>query len=130
MKKIILKHFSEIKKILNDSDHLIEDVEKISLFLKEKIKKKNKVYVYGNGGSFADASHFVGELTATYSSKKRKSLPFMLLGSNLAALTGWSNDFKFENYVVREFAANVKKNDVLFLFVLYNICLELKLYYE
>ena len=116
MKKIILKHFSEIKKILNDSDHLIEDVEKISLFLKEKIKKKNKVYVYGNGGSFADASHFVGELTATYSSKKRKSLPFMLLGSNLAALTGWSNDFKFENYVVREFAANVKKNDVLFLF--------------
>ena len=116
MKKIILKHFSEIKKILNDSDHLIEDVEKISLFLKEKIKKKNKVYVYGNGGSFADASHFVGELTATYSSKKRKSLPFILLGSNLAALTGWSNDFKFENYVVREFAANVKKNDVLFLF--------------
>ena len=116
MKKIILKHFSEIKKILNDSDHLIEDIEKISLFLKEKIKKKNKVYVYGNGGSFADASHFVGELTATYSSKKRKSLPFMLLGSNLAALTGWSNDFKFENYVVREFAANVKKNDVLFLF--------------
>ena len=116
MKKIILKHFSEIKKILNDSDHLIKDVEKISLFLKEKIKKKNKVYVYGNGGSFADASHFVGELTATYSSKKRKSLPFMLLGSNLAALTGWSNDFKFENYVVREFAANVKKNDVLFLF--------------
>ena len=116
MKKIILKHFSEIKKILNDSDHLIEDIEKISLFLKEKVKKKNIVYVYGNGGSFADASHFVGELTATYSSKKRKSLPFMLLGSNLAALTGWSNDFKFENYVVREFAANVKKNDVLFLF--------------
>ena len=116
MKKIILKHFSEIKKILNDSDHLIEDIEKISLFLREKIKKKNKVYVYGNGGSFADASHFVGELTATYSSKKRKSLPFMLLGSNMAALTGWSNDFKFENYVAREFAANVKKNDVLFLF--------------
>ena len=116
MKKIILKHFSEIKKILNNSDHFIEDIEKISLFLKEKIKKKNKVYVYGNGGSFADASHFVGELTATYSSKKRKSLPFMLLGSNMAALTGWSNDFKFENYVVREFAANVKKNDVLFLF--------------
>ncbi len=116
MKKIILKHFSEIKKILNNSDHFIEDIEKISLFLKEKIKKKNKVYVYGNGGSFADASHFVGELTATYSSKKRKSLPFMLLGSNMAALTGWSNDFKFENYVAREFAANVKKNDVLFLF--------------
>ena len=116
MKKIIQKHFSEIKKILDNSDHFIKDIEKISFFLRDKIKKKNKIYVYGNGGSFADASHFVGELTATYASKKRKPLPFVLLGSNLAAVTGWSNDFKFENYVVREFSANVKKNDVLFLF--------------
>ena len=116
MKKVIKKHFLEIKKILDNSDKLIKDIEKISFFLKKKINQKNKIYVYGNGGSFADASHFVGELTATYSSKKRKSLPFVLLGSNLAAITGWSNDFKFEDYLVREFSANVKKNDVLFLF--------------
>ncbi len=43
-------------------------------------------------------------------------MPFILLGSNLAAITGWSNDFKFEDFLVREFSANVKKNDVLFLF--------------
>ena len=116
MKKVIKKHFLEIKKILDNSDKLIKDIEEISFFLKKKINQKNKIYVYGNGGSFADASHFVGELTATYSSKKRKSLPFILLGSNLAAITGWSNDFKFEDYLVREFSANVKKNDVLFLF--------------
>ena len=116
MKKVIKKHFLEIKKILDNSDKLIKDIEEISFFLKKKINQKNKIYVYGNGGSFADASHFVGELTATYSSKKRKSLPFVLLGSNLAAITGWSNDFKFEDYLVREFSANVKKNDVLFLF--------------
>ena len=116
MKKIISNHFSEIKRILKNSSKLIKDVNEISLFLKRKIRQKNKVYVYGNGGSFADASHFVGELTATYSSKKRRALPFILLGSNLAAITGWSNDFKFEDYLVREFSANVKKNDVLFLF--------------
>ena len=32
MKKIIQKHFSEIKKILDNSDHFIKDIEKISLF--------------------------------------------------------------------------------------------------
>jgi len=116
MKKIISNHFLEIKRILDNSNKFIKDIEQISLFLKKKIKQKNKIYVYGNGGSFADASHFVGELTATYSSKKRKPLPFILLGSNLAAITGWSNDFKFEDFLVREFSANVKKNDVLFLF--------------
>ena len=82
MENIIKNHFLEIKKILNNSNDFLHKVEKISIFLKKKIKKKNKIFVYGNGGSFADASHFVGELTATYSSKKRKPLPFILLGSN------------------------------------------------
>ena len=40
MKKIIKKHFSEIKKILDNSDHFIKDIEKISLFLRDRIKKK------------------------------------------------------------------------------------------
>ena len=96
MKNIIKKHFIEIQKILQNPDDLINKTYKISLFLKKKIKSKNKIYVYGNGGSFADASHFVGELTASYSSKKRRPLPFVLLSSNTAALTGWSNDFNFD----------------------------------
>ena len=116
MDKIIKRHFSEIKRILNNSEKLILETNKISLFLKKKIKSNNKIFVYGNGGSFADASHFVGELTATYSSKDRKPLPFFLLGSNLAAVTGWSNDFNFNDYISREFLALSNKNDVLFLF--------------
>ena len=116
MKNIIKNHFVEIKKILNNSNELINKVEKVSYFLKNKIKKKSKIFVYGNGGSFADASHFVGELTATYSSKKRKPLPFILLGNNQAAITGWSNDFNFDEYVVREFSSYVSRKDVLFLF--------------
>ena len=116
MKNIIKNHFLEIKKILNNSNNLVHKIEKISIFLKKKIKKGNKIFVYGNGGSFADASHFVGELTATYSSKKRKPLPFILLGSNQAAISGWSNDFNFDDYIVREFSSYVSRNDVLFLF--------------
>ena len=49
---------------------------KIFNFLHKKIKSKKKIFVYGNGGSFADASHFVSELTATYKKKNRAGLPF------------------------------------------------------
>ena len=115
MKNIIEKHFFEIKRILQNSDSLVQDILKISFFLKKKIKLKKKIYVYGNGGSFADASHFVGELTASYSSKKRRPLPFILLGSNLSAVTGWSNDYNFDDYVSREFSALASGGDVLFL---------------
>ena len=116
MNKIIQNHFYEIQRILRNSEKLIKKTDEISSYLKKKIKSNNRIFVAGNGGSFADASHFVGELTATYSSKKRKPLPFILLGSNLAAVTAWANDFNFNDYISREFSALSKKGDVLFLF--------------
>ena len=116
MKKTIKNHFNRILEILKDSDYLIEKIENMSLFLRKRISNNNKIFVCGNGGSFADASHFVGELTATYSKKNRKPLPFILLGSNQAAVTAWSNDYNFEDYLTREFSALYNKNDVLLIF--------------
>ena len=77
-----------------------------------KINSNRNIFVFGNGGSFADSAHFVGELTATYM-KKRKALPFFLLNSNIASVSAWSNDFNFEDYATRELSGYAKKNDVL-----------------
>ena len=115
MNKIIQDHFNEIKKILKDDEEIIKKTNIISRIIIKSIKNNKKIFVCGNGGSFADASHFVGELTATYSSIKRKPLPFILLGSNLASVTAWSNDFNFEDYLRREFKALSSKGDILFI---------------
>ena len=116
MKNKIEEHFNHIKNVLNkENSLLLLQVKKIAQILEDKILAKKKIFVYGNGGSFADCSHFVGELTATYNSKKRRALPFVLLGSNLAAITAWANDFKFENYIEREFSAIAESKDLLFL---------------
>ena len=84
-------------------------------FLIKKIKNNKKIFVYGNGGSYADASHFVSELTATYKKKNRKGLPFYLLSSNLSSLTAWSNDIDFKSYLHREVQSLINKDDVLIL---------------
>lgn len=115
MNKIIQDHFNEIKKILKDDEEIIKKTNIISKIIIKSIKNNKKIFVCGNGGSFADASHFVGELTATYSSIRRKPLPFILLGSNLASVTAWSNDFNFEDYLRREFKALSSKGDILFI---------------
>ena len=116
MKNKIEEHFDHIKNLLNRNNSLLlKKVKKISEILEKKILSKKKVLVYGNGGSFADCSHFVGELTATYNSKSRRPLSFILLGSNLAAVTAWANDFKFEDYIKREFSTISGPNDILFL---------------
>ena len=83
--------------------------------MKKEIENKNKIFVYGNGGSYADVT-FCWRINSYLFFKKKKPLPFILLGSNMAAITAWSNDFKFEDYLTREFSSYASKKDVLFLF--------------
>ena len=112
MSKIIKNHFQNIINTLNKTKIDIKIIMKISEKLISSIKSKKKIFVYGNGGSFADSSHFVGELTATYN-KIRKPLPFYLLGSNMASVSAWANDFEFNDYVSRELSGYSIRNDVL-----------------
>jgi D-sedoheptulose 7-phosphate isomerase len=116
MNKVISAHFQNASLALQSLSKDINKIEKLALILEKKIKLGKKVFVYGNGGSFADSSHFVGELTATYKRKNRKGLPFFLLSSNLAAVTAWANDFNFDQYLKREFSTLANKGDVLIIF--------------
>ena len=94
---LIFDHINKSIGTLENLKSKSKEIEMISKFLEKKVKSGKKIFVYGNGGSFADASHFVGELTATFDKKNRKALPFYLLSSNLASLTAWSNDFNFND---------------------------------
>ena len=54
----ILEHYNETLRVLVESKKIIPKIEKISKIIREKIKNNKKVFVYGNGGSFADSSHY------------------------------------------------------------------------
>jgi len=113
--KFITNHFNKTIKTLRNTSKFSSKILKICKILKYTIQNQKKIYVYGNGGSFADSSHFVGELTSTFK-KKRKPLPFFLLGANIASLTAWANDYNFTEYLSREIDAYCQKNDVLIIF--------------
>jgi len=112
MKKQIIQHVDNLIKTLEITKKDTSILEKISNLLIKKIKNKKKIFVYGNGGSYADSSHFVGELTATYK-KKRVPLPFILLGSNMASVSAWANDFRNDLYISRELSGYGNAGDVL-----------------
>ncbi len=112
MNKTINSHIEKLIKVLILTKKDTYKIEKISKVLVTALNKGKKIFVYGNGGSYADSSHFVGELTATYK-KKRKPLPFFLLGSNMASVSAWANDYNNNDYVSRELKGYANKGDIL-----------------
>tara|TARA_B100002019_G_scaffold239724_1_gene215178 strand:- start:1104 stop:1682 length:579 start_codon:yes stop_codon:yes gene_type:complete len=112
MKEIIKINIDKLIKVLLVTKKETQQINKIANILITAIKKGKKIFVYGNGGSFADSSHFVGELTATYK-KKRRPLPFFLLGSNMASVSAWANDYKNDQYISRELTGYANKGDIL-----------------
>ena len=111
-KNTVKNYFNNTSKIISECN-IFE--KQIILFARSiyKRKGKKKILVVGNGGSSADADHFVGELTCTYSSRKRSAHSAISLSSSSPGLTAWGNDFGFETYFERQVEANGNKGDIL-----------------
>lgn len=72
----------------------------------------HKILACGNGGSAADAQHFVAELVGRYSGS-RQALAAVVLGGDSATMTAVSNDFGFEHLFARQIEALARSGDVL-----------------
>lgn len=108
-------YFSTVSKQIAELDKHIVQIDQLSLALHEGNLNNHKVLVAGNGGSCADAEHFVGELVCTFSDRSRGALSALNLSSNNAAITAWANDFNFESFIARQVEALGKKGDMLIL---------------
>jgi len=90
-----------------------KDIEKCSKLIVKTVKNNRNILLIGNGGSFAEAEHFSGELNCTFNKKNRKAISAISLGSNSTALTAWANDFDYKTYYSRQIQAMGKKGDLL-----------------
>jgi D-sedoheptulose 7-phosphate isomerase len=72
-----------------------------------------RAFACGNGGSAAEAQHFMTELSGRYRSNRR-ALSGLALTSDGATLTCIGNDFGWENMFARQVEAFGRKNDILF----------------
>src|SRR5438552_10120594 len=76
------------------------------------LRAGNKLLVCGNGGSAADASHFVTELVVRFAND-RTALPALCLASDSGILTAAGNDYGFDEIFARQVAAFGVPDDVL-----------------
>jgi D-sedoheptulose 7-phosphate isomerase len=78
----------------------------------DALKNNNKIILFGNGGSAADAQHMAAELVGRFLIN-RKSIPAISLTTDTSILTAIGNDFGFENVFSRQCESIVSKGDVI-----------------
>ena len=98
--------------VIHDSVLLAPSIEKSIQTIVKCLKKGNKVVLFGNGGSAADAQHIAAELIGKFK-LKRQSYPALALTSNTSIITAISNDFSFTSSFSRQCESLVSNNDVV-----------------
>jgi D-sedoheptulose 7-phosphate isomerase len=89
-----------------------EAVETAAQKIYEALRAGKKVVAFGNGGSAADAQHFVAELVGRFEAE-RPGLPAIALTTNTSILTAVGNDYGYELVFSRQVQPLVQAGDVV-----------------
>ena len=77
----------------------------------EALKKGNKVLLFGNGGSAADAQHIAGEFVNRFLIE-RPPLPAIALTTDTSVLTSIGNDYDFADVFSKQIRALGQEGDI------------------
>lgn len=109
---IVIKHIEasiELKKALKAQINLLL---RIADEIVQAFRKGNKVLIFGNGGSAADAQHIACELQGKFY-LDRDPLAAIALTTNTSSLSAIANDYSFETVFSRQVRGLAKKGDVV-----------------
>jgi D-sedoheptulose 7-phosphate isomerase len=113
MKERILTVFRESAEIkLNFVDRYLKDIEKFVKETIERLRNGGTLYLFGNGGSAADAQHIAAELVGRFN-KNREPIRAIALTTDTSILTAVGNDFGFEEIFKRQVEAFVTDKDIV-----------------
>jgi len=74
-----------------------EDVDRVASLLVEAYEQERSIFLFGNGGSAALASHFACDLGKGAANGSKKRFRVMALTDNVPLMTAWANDSKYED---------------------------------
>ena len=113
MQSIIKHEFSEhlkaSKKTMESIGKPIEIAAKLCI---DSLKNSNKILIFGNGGSAADAQHIAAELVGRYKTE-RKGLSAIALTTDTSAITSIANDYGYLHVFDRQVEALANEGDVV-----------------
>ncbi len=90
----------------------LAEVAGIVALLREAHEADAQVFVFGNGGSAANASHFATDLGKGASDALGKRFRILSLNDNSAWMTALGNDYTFEDIFLRQLQNYARRGDL------------------
>ncbi len=79
--------------------------------LRRAVDEERQIFVFGNGGSASNASHFATDLGKGSSDKIGRRFRVMSLNDNVSWLTALGNDYAYEDVYVRQLENYARPGD-------------------
>lgn len=114
MDSILQKRFAELETVLHQTlaqkaDVIREAADQIV----SAYRSDRGLFLFGNGGSAADAQHMAGELNGRYL-KERRPLKAQALVCDAATVSSIANDYGYEHIFSKQLLANALEGDIAF----------------
>ena len=90
----------------------LPEIERVVRAIIQTYRDHKTVYAFGNGGSAADANHFITELVGRFRIE-RKGLPAFSFSTNEILMTSIANDYGYESTFTRQVDTFVKPGDLV-----------------
>ena len=107
-----IKDYITAQKAAHDSIP-VEGVAQLVEKLKLALKDDRQIFVFGNGGSAANASHFATDLGKGSSDKLGKRFRVLSLNDNVSWMTALGNDYAYDEVFVRQLMNYGKAGDLV-----------------
>lgn len=109
---------SDIKEYLKIETEIIQklDIDQINMamnLLDDAFELEKKIYIFGNGGSAATASHYQNDFNKGISEHTSKKFNFSCLNDNTATIMAIANDIGYEDVFRFQLEGHLKKGDLV-----------------
>ncbi len=104
-------YFDKLKNCIDKIDR--SEIEKFIAVLSEAKANRMQIFIMGNGGSAATASHFCCDFNKGVSYQKDNKFKMICLNDNTATLMAYANDVGYEDVFVEQLKNFLHKGDVV-----------------
>lgn len=111
VKEFAAAYLADLKAAVDALD--IDAISPVIDVLLEAKRERRSVYVVGNGGSAATATHLASDLCRTEAGTGRRGLRAVSLTDNVSAFTAMANDTSYEQAFAELLALHVAAGDVV-----------------